>query len=551
MAGPKPEVEVARVAARGARGPRPSRVLVLVPGLLVAIVAFAVIGRPPAVPRVGPPPSGSASAPGRVRTSNAPSIVPTPRVVADLSIDVPDGPIPLDFTRRALPGTDAGLTGTVRAELVPGHTYTLLVRCHGRARVAWPTPEDTPGAPLAGALPCDGDVHEVRLPLDASVAAPFGIDFSFDLAADTRIVVVESPGSTPSPGVVAVPLAPDGSRPAALGAATDALAVDEMRQHGSVTALVVRSLSLAGFRSVLSVIPASAFPRNARPALFNGSSAISRNGYLAVPFETDDEKEEVAVFDLTDPLAPAAVVGDRATGFGWGPDGQLAVGRAGGIGVYDPVTRRVDAVPIATDLDLGGRFTWTTDARFAATRTTGGSIEVGEIRGDGAFLPGAWPLFDPLGIERTRAADGRTLGEACETGANGGGCFPTVSGPGTRQAEPWTGGLDTYTAADALWTSDGRSVWLFATAGEGRARLIRSPGPTIGHVVARFPLRNQPYESPQVVGASADDAAIAIGIDTRLVIVVDTRTGATRRVGGSFAGWADTRGSVYPSQASR
>lgn len=541
-----PEVEIETGPVGGPRRPSSVRSTVMVlavPLVVVGIAAVAVLGGRPD-PATGPRTNASPSAPKAATTP-----APTPRSVPDLAIPVPRGQVPLDFTHRPLAGVEPGLTGTARAELARGHAYTLLVRCAGAGEIRWP---ETQGATTAsGALPCDGAVHSADLATISVDARSAAIDFSFDLAADTHIVVVETPRLASGPDVVAVPLAPDGSRPAVLGASTDAITVEAILEDDVYTGLAVRRLSLDGTVVTLAFVPASAFPSDARPTLYNGSATVSRNGFLAVPFETEDGSEEVAVFDLTDPLSEAAVVGDRATGFGWGPDGQLAVGRAGGIGVYDPITRRVDAVTIAPDLDLGDRFTWTTDARFAATRTNGDSSDLGEIRGDGTFLPGERPLFDPLGVERPRSADGRTLGEACDDGPTGGGCFVIVSDANGRVLGPWTGSLDIHAAPTGYWGSDGQSVWLFARDGKGRARLVHSGTPTTGRIVARFALRNLADESTQIVGASADDAAVAIGIESREVVVVDTRSGATHRIAGSFAGWADTRGSVYPLPPAR
>ncbi len=541
------EVEVGRVGGpRRGSTLRAIATLLAVPIVVVAIAASAVLGGD-AEARKTPGPSTAAS---RLASATASRLASATAAQtsgpADLAIAVPRADVPLDFSHRPLPGIEPGLTGSAHAELAKGKAYTLLARCAG-AQLRWfEGPFAQPTA--TGGLPCDGELRSADLGGVPTGVRSVGVDIAFDLAADVHVVIVATGPADPGE-IVAVPLSPDGSRPAALGEPTDAIVVEGIREGDAVAGLTVRRVAIEGAVSTLAVVPASAFPADATPIL-DGATAVSRTGFLAVPFETGDRAKEVAVFDLAAPRDEAAVVAGSARGFGWGPDGQLAFGRGGGVGIYDPITRRVDAVPIAPDLDLGGRFTWTTDGRIAATRPNGDAVELGEIRSDGEFLPGDWPTFDPLGIERARAADGRTLGDACDSGPGGGGCYLIVSAAAGRHAHVWNAGRDLAGIPAAIWAEDGRSVWML-DAGTRRARLIHSPTPTTGSVVAVIPRPEGPYQSPRIVGASIGDRAIAIDQGNGRTIICNTTTGIHVGVKGSFAGWADTRGSIYPGPDAR
>ncbi|HEY3522578.1 MAG TPA: hypothetical protein VGK63_02650 [Candidatus Limnocylindrales bacterium] len=558
MTGPEVHVEVGRIDGPHRRsGIRSAAVLLAVPASILGIAAFAVLGGS-ASPPTSPSPSAASqlaratAMPSTTRSVPTATAPPASHEPVDLSIVIPPGDVILDNTHRALPNATPGLVASSRTTLVPGTTYTLLARCAGPGNVRWPAVEDAPFASLVGAVPCDGAVHQALLPVDASVAGRGGISFSYDVAADVHVVVVRAAADTVWPEALAFPLGADGSRPALLGESTDALTVDEIHGIDVVSGLVVRRMALGGDVTVLSVIPASAFPRDARPALFEGSATISRTGYLAVPFEREGDANDAqfaAVFDLTDPLAPAIEVGDRGTGFSWGPDGSLAAFAGHAIEVYSPragTRTNVDPLP---GVQFGDRLVWTTTGGLLVDRAVEGRVEHGGIlHVDGSFEFGRpTAAFAPLGIERVRAADRRTLSGACESGAAGGGCFLVVADANGGHRHIWSGGLESPGTLEALWAADGRSAWLLAPTGEGGGSLVDSPTPTTGQVVARIRFRNQAFEFPRLVGASGDDDAVAIGIDTREVVVVDTRSGAAYRVPGSFAGWADTRDSVYPN----
>lgn len=286
---------------------------------------------------------------------------------------------------------------------------------------------------------------------------------------------------------------------------------------------------------------------------------LSADGLLAIPlvdWKDPNRASGVAVYDLSKPtLDPRIVTDPGSSGIAWGPDDRLALFDPLAITIVEPDygERTSLSIPAGVSVTASGSQDeiWALDGGgFLAWRQDGAMGLPGVLRLDGTFVADPSPAISaPLGIERIYDPDGRQLLVGCDSvGDEGGvGCSLLAEAPGGPTEVWYRASAGDGTIADYQWDAVGQSIWLLldqrSVDGRTLDLILRTGRPDA--FVDRATLSGieiRAETDPQLVGIAGDERRVAIAIDRGLVALFDTATGDWFAAAGSFAGWADQRG---------
>lgn len=292
---------------------------------------------------------------------------------------------------------------------------------------------------------------------------------------------------------------------------------------------------------------------------------VSQDGLLAVPlvdWEGSGRHIAVAIYDLLQPTRdPHIVVDLGSNGIAWGPDGRLALFDPQTITIVEPYAAVPGSLPIPPGVVVATPDRqdeiWAGDGRgFLAWKQVGLSGQPGVRRLDGTFAPDASPtIFAPLGIEQVYDRDGRQLLVGCKTlGDDGRGndCSLLAEVPGGATEVVYRESSGEARIADHRWEANGRGIWLLIDqrAADDRTLdlVVRAGGPgSFVDVATLSDIEVRVGTDPRLAGIAADGGRLAIALDAGLVGLVDTASGRSVAAAGTFAGWANQTGAVYPS----
>ncbi len=292
----------------------------------------------------------------------------------------------------------------------------------------------------------------------------------------------------------------------------------------------------------------------------DAASRVSADGFLAVPLVDRKDPERasgVAVYDLLQPARDPDLLADLgSSGIAWGPDDRLALFDPLTITILEPESgeRTSLSIPAGVVVAASGNQgeIWALDGGgFLAWRQDGAMGLPGVLRLDGTFVSDPSPAISaPLGIERIYDPDGRQLLVGCDSvGDEGGvGCSIMAEAPGGPTEVWYRASAGDGSIADYRWDSVGQAIWLLldqrTVDGRTLDLVLRTGGPDTFVDRATLPdIEIRAETDPQLVGIADDDRRVAIALDRGLVALVDPRTGDWVAAAGSFAGWADQRGS--------
>ncbi len=235
---------------------------------------------------------------------------------------------------------------------------------------------------------------------------------------------------------------------------------------------------------VLTTIPGSVLPDD---GWIDGSEwppAVSRTGYLAMPFtrgpNEDDRYPAIAIVDVR--ATRDTWILDRYTDPTWGPTEQLVartwpVSEAH-VAWVPPGEGRTERVP--GGLEFAG---WSSDedARFVGTRDDAS----GFVDFNGRFtattdLPA---VYQRTGLERPAGTGARTIGVGCDSsgGEATGGCVLVETITPGELGPVWHDYATAGGLTDFAWAVDGRGVWLLlegpATADQRTTELAFAESP--------------------------------------------------------------------------
>jgi hypothetical protein len=303
---------------------------------------------------------------------------------------------------------------------------------------------------------------------------------------------------------------------------------------------------------------------------------VSATGYLLVLLDdANQDPAGAALYDLHDPTAgPRFYTDPSIKAFGWSPTGLLAADFTTAIVISDPAgppaTPRVVPMPSSTalvtmDANLGDvlgpppgtrrGLVWTADGLGLVAEEAAGLPIRGVLALDGKFTPGANPAtFASTGMERLTDLTGETVGTTCDPVTNGASACHLVSfradGSVGKNWDPYSSG----TPADWIWSADGNALWIFGIEEPAGAKnmtiRIQLGGPTTYKDVATAPgpaIATDEAIDASFAGLTPDDSRIAIDLGTGKTLVVNRLTGKTATFDGTFAGWGDATGFIYPN----
>ena len=392
----------------------------------------------------------------------------------------------------------------------------------------------------------------VRLPAIGIVSSPTPSASPSPSPSRGRSVVV-----TPAPAAPLTPTAAATFRPAPdLGGPTDAILARVVADiDGALRLDVWRAITMAENIDVFGV----PFPTDLVPA--DGTMRLGPTGFLAVPFAMDesDGHAGVLIYDLADATRPAHRIDAGSGGFGWGPDGRLALLDELVVTIVDPAAGYArSAVPIPPDVLVPTTFEqdviWTATGDGLVAYDAADAIHrPGVVALDGTWRSDPSPaVFAPTGRERMFDARGWTLSTGCDSvpvAAPGSGCVLVALPPSTAGVERW----HDMAAAGAVWTSSGREAWAVVprrpTEEIGPIDLMRGPAGRM-NVVTTLEGLELDGSPPTLSGVSADDGRLTVGWTWRvgseaLTSMIDTATGEHYGMSGTFVGWADQSTAFY------
>lgn len=359
-----------------------------------------------------------------------------------------------------------------------------------------------------------------------------------------------------------VPASPGPRSVAPIGGPTDAIVVRSIIDPtSSVHRIEVQLWPATGDMSVLATF-SGILGGNPTP---DAPARLSQDGLLAVPlvdWEGSGRHIGVAIYDLSQTTRDPVIVEDLgSSGIAWGPDGRLALFDSEKITIVEPYAAVPASLPIppgvvVTIPDRQDE-TWAGDGRgFLAWKQVGLLGQPGVLRLDGTFAPDASPaIFAPLGTEQVYDRDGRQLIVGCKTlGADGRGsdCSLLAEVPGGATELVYRESSGEAGIADHRWAANGRGVWLLI---EGRAAddrtldlFVKTGWPeTFVDRANLSDIEVRADTDPRLAGIAAVGGRLAIALDAGLVALVDTADGRWVAAAGTFAGWANQMGAVYPS----
>ena len=288
---------------------------------------------------------------------------------------------------------------------------------------------------------------------------------------------------------------------------------------------------------------------------------VSQDAMLAVPlvdWEGSGRHIGVAIYDLSEPTLDPRIVTDLgSSGIAWGPDDRLALFDPLAITILEPDTgeRASLSIPAGVSVTASGNQdeVWALDGGgFLAWRQDGVVGGPGILRLDGTFVADPSPAISaPLGIERIYDPDGRQLIVGCDSVGDAGsvGCSLIAAAPGGPTEVWYRARAGDGTIADYRWDAIGKAVWLLldqrSVDGRTLDLILRTGRPDA--FVDRATLSDieiRAETDPQLVGIADDERRVAIALDRGVVALVDTATGDWIAAAGSFAGWADQRGTM-------
>lgn len=363
--------------------------------------------------------------------------------------------------------------------------------------------------------------------------------------------------------VITVTHEPTPGRP--LGGASDAIIVRILDDPASaVRRIEVQRWPSAGDMSVIATFSGIL---GADPSPL-GAPQVSVDGLLAVPLVGSARNEPgeaagLAIYDLHDVARDPRLIPEVPDeGIAWGPDGRLAILDGSDVAILDVDEGWSRRAHVAIPRDVRLR---SPDGRGPIWTAAGDGL-LG-LRWDGtAFVPGmlgldgAWRrteapvVFAPTGRERIMDTRGWVLSDGCAATAepprSGDGCGLDAVLPGTFELEVWHPGE----TLSAVWAANGAEAWVLVDA-SGDSGLLTTEirkGPAldvsivqvIGDVEGR-------WEQPTIDGLTRDDERMVLSYGSRdaprhMTVLVDTVTGDWLAADGTFAGWADQRGTRFP-----
>lgn len=364
------------------------------------------------------------------------------------------------------------------------------------------------------------------------------------------------PSSTTEPLPSAAPYVPRVVDP--LGASRDAVLV----RFDPATNEVVIDLAVSTGENV--TLGSHKLPEGTEPDM-SSAPRSGPTGYLALGLVAAGDPDVPAgtlIIDMLDLGRPGVLVDGGARGFGWAPDGRLAVVDLGTASLVDPLDGRVLATsPIPTAIALAGTFQ---SRRFVAIWAADGSGLLAMQSQEDGPSPGilhfdgpgsgvvfehtgvAVPIFTPTGMERFRAVDGGRLGIGCDSSGEGAvaTCAVSVAFDGVEEFTFLYRGDDII---DMVWAADGRDVWLLrGTPGDEPATLsvdrLRGAGRTTVATLADIVTG---AAGPRITGISPNDSRIAIDTGDGITLLLEPGGGEFYGLGGRFAGWADQGDAAY------
>lgn len=338
---------------------------------------------------------------------------------------------------------------------------------------------------------------------------------------------------------------------------------------GPRDAVLVRSV-VEGGRPMLEVTVAISAVENRSNNLLtipDGETLIDREarvgptGYLAIPRDsTGDERPAIYVYDLASRTGEPIRVDGGRSGISWAPDGRLALLDDRILTVIDPATGAIISWrPLGRDTELAGTdrgapILAADGSGLLANVTGGATSQLGILRLDDSFVVGLPSVFTPTGLERTYDAEGRALGEGCDASGEEAQVNTCAVSAGVFEVNQQF----LYRGNDILdfgWTSSRDAIWLLLGDGANeptqRIRLLRGTLDAYAEVATATITKSGLYQ-PAIWGVTADDERVALdgGVDqgdSPMTILVDVATGDWYATSGTFAGWADQTGAVYPS----
>jgi hypothetical protein len=332
----------------------------------------------------------------------------------------------------------------------------------------------------------------------------------------------------------------------------DEAVVVSLFADGRPGTLIVEVASVGGARRLIARVPA--FGRLVgetwEPAR-GLSVVVSERGYLATVMQRLDAvaPSEVWVVDLREPTRPRARLVGGENGFGWGPDGRLAVIAS------DPGEASVADVPAASVAVIrapSGIAIWPYGVADGSGWYAGpvDGPPTGIVAPDGSFRAGPLPPASP-GQPRRWSAEGEQVDAEPDDGTGSRRVF-TVARDGAvrdwyRFPRP---DAREFGNGEVRWSADGSGLWVLDQA-PSAYRIVRLDAPGADpFVAARIPYSGDPAlaATTALAGLSADDS---VGVIQRFygeqpaLTLVDLGTGARRDIAvpadaaaAEFAGWA-------------
>lgn len=397
----------------------------------------------------------------------------------------------------------------------------------------------------------------------------------FGLAAAAAVVVAlaaaggflfSNRSDTPPVGASATPAA-SGTPPAIPASWLDGLAPNDaitVRYLAPATAggpgdVVIEATRLDGatIAGGLTTVEKARIPASIWPAGFGpsdmGGATFSPIGWLALPVQggtADQPVYDLVIFDLREGGAPPWIVENASEAY-FGPDGRLAVRTDGGVRIADPATQTLTSIAAPAGTDLS--WTWAADGSgvlaIVAEPQGWGIVDATGSLERSSGLPA---LYQRTGTERPAAADGRVVGQGCDSGGapGSGGCVLSVGDVN------WLHEADRGIPSGWAWNASGTGLYaVFQPASSASAvadiRLELLTGPGASQGIASGKLESNATLRPiGITGESNPDVAnhiFLVGGEGSLTYLAFSGAGAWVEFSGvTFAGWGAEQ-PAYPA----